>query len=49
MIDLLSECELLVQSSLFDAEYQVQANADVAAVSIDPLVHYLVNKRNRAT
>ena len=41
MSDLFREYALLVQSGLFDAEYYLRANPDVAALSIDPLMHYL--------
>lgn len=35
------EYELLAKSGLFDAEYYVGANPDIAALNIDPLIHYL--------
>ncbi len=31
----------IVQSGLFDADYYISANPDVAALNCDPLVHYL--------
>jgi ADP-heptose:LPS heptosyltransferase/GT2 family glycosyltransferase len=33
--------ELLAKSGLFDAEYYIRANPDIAALNIDPLMHYL--------
>jgi ADP-heptose:LPS heptosyltransferase/GT2 family glycosyltransferase len=33
--------ELLAKSGLFDAEYYIGANPDVAALNVDPLLHYL--------
>jgi ADP-heptose:LPS heptosyltransferase/GT2 family glycosyltransferase len=33
--------ELLAKSGLFDAEYYLGANPDVAALNVDPLLHYL--------
>jgi hypothetical protein len=33
--------ELLAKSGLFDAEYYLRANPDIAALNIDPLTHYL--------
>ena len=41
MADFFGDYELLAQSGLFDAEYYVSSNPDVAALSIDPLMHYL--------
>ena len=41
MANLFGEYELMAQSGLFDAAYYLGANPDVAAVSIDPLTHYL--------
>jgi ADP-heptose:LPS heptosyltransferase/GT2 family glycosyltransferase len=38
---LFGEYELLAKSGLFDPEYYIRANPDVAALNIDPLVHYL--------
>jgi len=35
------EYELLANSGLFDAEYYARANPDIAALNIDPLMHYL--------
>jgi ADP-heptose:LPS heptosyltransferase/GT2 family glycosyltransferase len=36
-----SEYDLVARSGLFDADYYLAANPDVAAVNIDPLMHYL--------
>jgi ADP-heptose:LPS heptosyltransferase/GT2 family glycosyltransferase len=33
--------ELLANSGLFDAEYYIRANPEIAALNIDPLMHYL--------
>ena len=41
MANLFSEYELMAQSGLFDPAYYLGANPDVAAVNIDPLMHYL--------
>lgn len=41
MAILFGEYELLAKSGLFDAEYYIRANPDIAAVNIDPLIHYL--------
>jgi ADP-heptose:LPS heptosyltransferase/GT2 family glycosyltransferase len=38
---LFREYELLAKSGLFDAAYYVGANPDVAALNIDPLLHYI--------
>jgi GT2 family glycosyltransferase len=35
------EYELLAKSGLFDAEYYARANPDIAALNVDPLMHYL--------
>jgi len=39
--DLFGAYELLAKSGLFDAEYYIRANPDIAALNIDPLMHYL--------
>jgi len=39
--DLFGVYELLAQSGLFDAEYYLRANPDIAHLNIDPLTHYL--------
>ena len=41
MAILFGEYELLAKSGLFDADYYVAANPDIAALNIDPLMHYL--------
>ena len=41
MAILFNEYELLAQSGLFDPGYYRAANPDVAALNIDPLLHYL--------
>lgn len=41
MTDLFGVYELLAQSGLFDAEYYLRANPDIAHLNIDPLTHYL--------
>jgi O-antigen biosynthesis protein len=33
--------ELLAKSGLFDAEYYLRSNPDIAALNVDPLMHYL--------
>jgi len=38
---LFGEYELLAKSGLFDAEYYIRANPEIAALNIDPLMHYL--------
>jgi len=38
---LFGDYELLAKSGLFDAEYYIRSNPDVAAINIDPLMHYL--------
>ena len=38
---LFQEYELLAKSGLFDAEYYLSANPDIAALNVDPLLHYL--------
>jgi ADP-heptose:LPS heptosyltransferase/GT2 family glycosyltransferase len=38
---LFQEYELLAKSGLFDAAYYLSANPDVAALNVDPLLHYL--------
>jgi ADP-heptose:LPS heptosyltransferase/GT2 family glycosyltransferase len=38
---LFGEYELLATSGLFDAEYYVKSNPDIAALNVDPLLHYL--------
>ena len=38
---LFREYELLAKSGLFDAAYYVGANPDVAALNVDPLLHYI--------
>jgi GT2 family glycosyltransferase len=35
------EYELLAKSGLFDPDYYLRANADVADLNVDPLMHYL--------
>lgn len=35
-------CKLLVESNLFDSEYYLKNNSDVAAGGIDPLMHFLL-------
>ena len=41
MANLFGEYELLAKSGLFDAEYYIRANPDIAALNVDPLMHYL--------
>ena len=41
MADLFGDYELLAKSGLFDAEYYVKANPDIATLNLDPLMHYL--------
>lgn len=41
MANLFGAYELLAKSGLFDAEYYIRANPDIAALNIDPLMHYL--------
>jgi len=41
MAILFGEYELLAQSGLFDPEYYVKNNPDIAALNVDPLLHYL--------
>ncbi len=41
MVSLFQAYELLTQSGLFDADYYLKANPDIAALNIDPLMHYL--------
>lgn len=41
MTILFREYELLARSGLFDAAYYVGANPDVAALNVDPLLHYI--------
>jgi O-antigen biosynthesis protein len=41
LTDVFGEYELVAESGLFDAAYYVATNPDVAAIRIDPLVHYL--------
>ncbi len=41
MGSLFGDYELLAKSGLFDAEYYIRSNPDVAANNIDPLMHYL--------
>lgn len=36
-------CKLLIESSLFDSEYYLKNNNDVAAAGIDPLKHFLLH------
>jgi ADP-heptose:LPS heptosyltransferase len=38
---LFGEYELLAQSGLFDAEFYLRANPDIASLNVDPLLHYL--------
>jgi O-antigen biosynthesis protein len=38
---LFQEYELLANSGLFDADYYLSANPDIAALNVDPLLHYL--------
>jgi O-antigen biosynthesis protein len=38
---LFGEYELLANSGLFDAEFYIRANPDIAALNVDPLMHYL--------
>ena len=38
---LFREYDLLANSGLFDAAYYLSANPDIAALNVDPLVHYL--------
>jgi GT2 family glycosyltransferase len=38
---LFGEYELLAMSGLFDAEYYIGANPDIADLNVDPLMHYL--------
>jgi len=38
---LFREYELLAKSGLFDAEYYIAENPDIAALNIDPLLHYV--------
>jgi ADP-heptose:LPS heptosyltransferase/GT2 family glycosyltransferase len=38
---LFREYELLANSGLFDAEYYIGTNPDIAALNIDPLLHYV--------
>jgi ADP-heptose:LPS heptosyltransferase/GT2 family glycosyltransferase len=38
---LFGEYELLARSGLFDAEYYVKSNPEIAALNVDPLLHYL--------
>jgi O-antigen biosynthesis protein len=38
---LFTEYELLTASDLFDATYYLNANPDIAALNMDPLLHYL--------
>jgi ADP-heptose:LPS heptosyltransferase/GT2 family glycosyltransferase len=38
---LFQEYELLAKSGLFDADYYLSANPDIAALNVDPLLHYL--------
>ncbi|MGO8857001.1 MAG: glycosyltransferase family 9 protein [Steroidobacteraceae bacterium] len=35
------EYELLAKSGLFDPEYYLKSNPDIAALNVDPLLHYL--------
>src|ERR1700722_11169799 len=35
------EYELLANSGLFDAKYYVKNNPDIAALNVDPLMHYI--------
>ena len=41
MKSLFQAYELLAKSGLFDAEYYLRANPDIAALNIDPLLHYV--------
>ena len=41
MAILFQEYELVANSGLFDAEYYLSANPDIAALNVDPLIHYL--------
>ncbi len=38
---LFREYELIANSGLFDPEYYIRVNPDVAALNVDPVVHYL--------
>jgi ADP-heptose:LPS heptosyltransferase/GT2 family glycosyltransferase len=38
---LFGDYELLAKSGLFDAEYYVKSNPDIAALNVDPLLHYM--------
>jgi ADP-heptose:LPS heptosyltransferase/GT2 family glycosyltransferase len=38
---LFGEYELLAQSGLFDADFYIKSNPDLATLNIDPLLHYL--------
>lgn len=38
---LFGEYELLAKSGLFDPEFYLKANPDIAALNVDPLLHYL--------
>ena len=41
MANLFQDYEALARSGLFDAKYYLQANPDVAALNVDPLLHYV--------
>ncbi|MGO9990993.1 MAG: glycosyltransferase family 9 protein [Steroidobacteraceae bacterium] len=41
MTILFGEYELLAQSGLFDPKYYLKSNPDIAALNVDPLLHYL--------
>jgi ADP-heptose:LPS heptosyltransferase/GT2 family glycosyltransferase len=47
MTTLFRAYELLASSELFDAEYYVRNNPDIAALNVDPVLHYLESGAKR--
>ncbi|HEY1313540.1 MAG TPA: glycosyltransferase, partial [Steroidobacteraceae bacterium] len=47
MTTLFRAYELLASSELFDAEYYVRHNPDIAALNVDPVLHYLESGAGR--